>query len=192
MFQDALKHYHKAYYAGELHVMPKPGGPFWKKSQGSSRRTDVDSTSELSDWFTSQVNIHSVTSMPTLIHLLFALTSPISSDASPTNSDVSPTNSDISPINSNVSPISSDVSPINSDVSPPNSYSVPPVRPAHFCHTFRYIPCFLPVTYLSPCCYLLLPCVYPFHVFPPLMCFSYSVFHMSCVYHKDPVLSVSI
>ena len=24
MFQDALKYYHKAYYAGELHVMPKP------------------------------------------------------------------------------------------------------------------------------------------------------------------------
>jgi len=118
--------------------------------------------------------------------------SPICSDASPTNSDVSPICSDASPTNSDISPISSDISPINSDVSPPNSYSVPPVRPAHFCHTFRYIPCFHPVTYLSPCCYLLLPCVYPFHVFPPLMCFSYSVFHMSCVYHKDPVLSVSI
>ena len=71
-------------------------------------------------------------------------------------------NSNTSPICSDASPISSDVSPINSDVSPPNSYSVPPVRPARFCHTFRYIPCFLPVTYLSPCCYLLLPCVYPF------------------------------
>jgi len=114
------------------------------------------------------------------------------SDTSPTCSDTSPTCSDVSPINSDVSPISSDVSPINSDVSPPNSYSVPPVRPARFCHTFRYIPCFLPVTYLSPCCYLFLPCVYPFHVLLPLMCFSYSAFHMSCVYHKDPVLSVSI
>jgi len=119
-------------------------------------------------------------------------TSPTCSDISPTNSNVSPICSNASPTNSDVSPINSDVSPINSDVSPPNSYSVPPVRPARFCHTFRYIPCFLPVTYLSPCCYLLLPCVYPFHVFPPLMCFSYSAFHMSCVYHKDPVLSVSI
>jgi len=96
-------------------------------------------------------------------------TSPICSDASPLCSNVSPTNSDISPI-------SSDVSPTNSNISPPNSYSVPPVCLARFCHTFRYIPCFLPVTYLSPCCYLLLPCVYPFHVFPPLMCFSYSAF----------------
>jgi len=101
--------------------------------------------------------------------------SPICSDASPTNSDVSPTNSDVSPTNSDVSPIYSDVSPTNSDVSPicfdasptnsdvspPNSYSVPLVHPAHFCHTFRYIPCFLPVTYLSTCCYLLLPCVSP-------------------------------
>jgi len=133
-------------------------------------------------------------------------TSPTCSDASPLCSDVSPTNSDISPIcsdaspicsdasptNYDVSPISSDIPPTNSNVSPLNSYSVPPVHPAHFCHTFRYIPCFLPVTYLSPCCYLLLPCVYPFHVFPPLMCFSYPAFHMSCVYHKDPVLSVSI
>jgi len=118
--------------------------------------------------------------------------SPLSSDVSPTNSDISPICSNASPTNSDVSPISSDISPTNSDVSPPNSYSVPLVCPAHFCHTFRYIPCFLPVTYLSPCCYLLLPCGYPFHVFPPLMCFSYSTFHMSCVYHKDPVLSVSI
>ena len=59
MFQDTLKYYHKAYYAGELHVMPKPGGPFWKKPQGSLRRTDVDSTSDLSDLFSNQVNIHS-------------------------------------------------------------------------------------------------------------------------------------
>ena len=119
-------------------------------------------------------------------------TSPTCSNTSPLCSYISPTNSDISPTNSNISPISSDVSPTNSNIPPPNAYSVPPVRPACFCHTFRYIPCFLPVTYLSPCCYFLLPCVYPFHVFPPLMCFSYSVFHMSCVYHKDPVLSVSI
>jgi len=104
------------------------------------------------------------------------------SDASPLCSDVSPTNSDVSPICSNASPTNSDVSPINSDVSPPNSYSVPPVRLAHFCHTFRYIPCFLPVTYLSPCCYLLLPCVYPFscasssHVFL-LLCLS----HVLCL-----------
>jgi len=109
-------------------------------------------------------------------------TSPICSNASPTNSDVSPISSDVSPISSDISPISSDVSPINSDVSPPNSYSVPPVRLAHFCHTFRYIPCFLPVTYLSPCCYLLLPCVYPFscasssHVFL-LLCLS----HVLCL-----------
>ena len=94
--------------------------------------------------------------------------------------------------NSDISPICSDASSTNSNVSPSNSYSVPPVYLAHFCHASRYIPCFLPVTYLSPCCYLLLPCVYPFHVFPPLMCFSYSTFHMSCVYHKGPVLSVSI
>jgi len=59
MFQDALKHYHKAYYAGELRVMPKPGGPFWKKLQGSSRGTDVDSTSDISDWFSRKVNLHS-------------------------------------------------------------------------------------------------------------------------------------
>ena len=108
------------------------------------------------------------------------------------NSNTSPTCSDASPTNSDISPISSDVSPTNSDVSPPNSYSVPLVRLARFCHTFRYIPCFLPVTYLSPCCYLLLPCVYPFHVLLPLMCFSYSAFHMPCAYHKDPVLPVSI
>jgi len=114
------------------------------------------------------------------------------SDTSPTCSNAFPLCSDASPTNFDVSPISSDVSPTNSDVSPPNSYSVPPVHLACFCHTFRYIPCFLPVTYLSPCCYLLLPCIYPFHVFPPLMCFSYSAFHMSCAYHKDPVLSVSI
>jgi len=119
-------------------------------------------------------------------------TSPTCSNVSPLCSNVSPTNSDVSPICSDASLTNSDISSINSDVSPPNSYSVPPVCPAHFCHTFRYIPCFLPVTYLSPCCYLLLPCVYPFHVFPPLMCFSYSAFHMYCVYHKDPVLSVSI
>jgi len=119
-------------------------------------------------------------------------TSPTCSDASPLCSNVSPTNSDVSPICSDASPTNSDVSPINSDLSPPNSYSVPPVRPDRFCHTFRYIPCFLPVTYLSPHCYLFLPCVYPFHVLLPLMCFSYSPFHMSCVYHKDPVLSVSI
>jgi len=58
-FQDALKHYHKAYYAGELCVMPKPGGPFWKKSQGSPRGTDIDSTSDISDWFSHKVNLHS-------------------------------------------------------------------------------------------------------------------------------------
>ncbi|KAL4073073.1 hypothetical protein V8B97DRAFT_1869235 [Scleroderma yunnanense] len=59
MFQDALMHYHKAYYAGELCVMPKPGSPFWKKPQGSLRGMDVGSELDLSDWFFSQVNIHS-------------------------------------------------------------------------------------------------------------------------------------
>ncbi|KIM53625.1 hypothetical protein SCLCIDRAFT_88997, partial [Scleroderma citrinum Foug A] len=28
-FQDALRYYNKAYYAGKLRVMPKPGSPFW-------------------------------------------------------------------------------------------------------------------------------------------------------------------
>jgi len=115
-------------------------------------------------------------------------TSPLCSDVSPTNSDISPicsdtspTNSNVSPISSNISPISSNISPTNSNISPPNSYSVPPVCLACFCHTFRYIPCFLPVTYLSPCCYLLLPCVYPFHVLLPLMCFF-----LSCVSPTPP------
>ena len=57
MFQDALRYYNKAYYAGELRVMPKPGSSFWKKPQGSSRRSDVDSTSDLSDWFSTRANI---------------------------------------------------------------------------------------------------------------------------------------
>jgi len=69
----------------------------------------------------------------------------------------------------------SNVSPTNSDVSSPNSYSFPLVYLACFCHTSRYISCLLPVTYLSLCCYLLLPlfmclllsCVSPT---PPFTC----------------------
>ena len=53
-----------------------------------------------------------------------------------------------------------------------------------------------PVSFLSLTCHPVATYSFhvftPFHVLLPLMCFSYSAFHMSCVYHKDPVLSVSI
>ena len=67
----------------------------------------------------------------------------------------------------------SDATPTNSDVLLLNSYSVTwPVQPVS-CHSVRYIPCFLPATYLSPCCYLLLSCVSSFHMFLQL-CLSTS------------------
>ena len=66
-----------------------------------------------------------------------------------------------------------------------------PIRPASVIPSGTY-----PVSFLSLTCHPVATYSYhvftPFHVLLPLMCFSYSAFHMSCVYHKDPVLSVSI
>ncbi|KAL4066385.1 hypothetical protein V8B97DRAFT_1919464 [Scleroderma yunnanense] len=53
-WNDAALQVTHAYYAGKLHVMPKPGSPFWKKPQGSLRGMDVGSELDLSDWFSSQ------------------------------------------------------------------------------------------------------------------------------------------
>ena len=89
---------------------------------------------------------------------------PTCSNTFPICSDASPLCSNVSPTNSNVSPIYSNAPPTNFNVSPSNSYSAPLVCLACFCHTSRYIPCFLPVT-----CHPV--ATYSSHVFTPFMCF---------------------